>query len=217
MAVTRINDGLTNQQRYRNTAKYKATRDARTKTPEGHAKAAEATKKSRAKNIEQFKLKSQTIEFKKKKSEYNKRVQENPELRAKKIANNRASYQRNKESILAKMRDKYHSGGKENGLIKSRKRRSQLSFATPKWANKDEMKTIYANRGMMHVDHIIPLRGKLVCGLHCAANLQYLDGFANKSKLNKFDADTLPSIVESMAFDVSLHQIAFNAAMRGTI
>ena len=60
--------------------------------------------------------------------------------------------------------------------------------ATPKWANLERIEQLYieaANLGMV-VDHIIPLRHPLVCGLHVENNLQLLTKSENCRKSNKF-------------------------------
>jgi hypothetical protein len=66
----------------------------------------------------------------------------------------------------------------------------------PTWLNSVdlfEMQCIYVyakslnNVGLnYHVDHIIPLRGKEVSGLHLALNLQVIPAIDNLTKSNKF-------------------------------
>jgi len=77
----------------------------------------------------------------------------------------------------------------------SRKRASKLN-RLPSWLSKadlfeTECVYIYAkalsNVGLnYHVDHIIPLRGKQVSGLHLASNLQVIPAMDNLTKSNKF-------------------------------
>lgn len=69
-------------------------------------------------------------------------------------------------------------------------RKAAQRRAIPKWADMDHIRLIYAKArelsqafGIdMQVDHIVPLRGKTVCGLHTPANLQLLAAGLNHKK-----------------------------------
>ena len=58
---------------------------------------------------------------------------------------------------------------------------------TPKWADLNKIKEFYMNcpEGY-HVDHIHPLQGEIISGLHIIENLQYLIASENMSKGNKY-------------------------------
>ena len=67
------------------------------------------------------------------------------------------------------------------------KRRAAKLQRTPSWADLEKIKEVYKNcpEGH-HVDHIIPLQGATVSGLHVETNLQYLTAEENLKKGNKF-------------------------------
>lgn len=67
------------------------------------------------------------------------------------------------------------------------KRRAAVLKATPRWADEEEIKKIYVSSPKgYHVDHIVPLRSKTVCGLHCEHNLIAILAKENMQKSNKF-------------------------------
>lgn len=70
---------------------------------------------------------------------------------------------------------------------KCARRKAKKLQRTPAWANLEKIKNIYqlCPEGH-HVDHIIPLQGKLVSGLHVPENLQYLTKEENLKKGNKY-------------------------------
>ena len=72
-------------------------------------------------------------------------------------------------------------------LSRSSEYKIRTSIRTPAWANLESIKQIYRNcpKGY-HVDHVIPLNGINVCGLHVENNLQYLTAIENMAKGNKF-------------------------------
>lgn len=63
---------------------------------------------------------------------------------------------------------------------------SKIQRTTP-WSELDDIKAFYNKcpKGY-HVDHIVPLNGELVSGLHVLNNLQYLPAVENCSKSNKY-------------------------------
>ena len=71
---------------------------------------------------------------------------------------------------------------------------AQKLNATPTWADRDKINAIYAEAAQLqaltgqeqHVDHIVPLQGDNVCGLHVPENLQILSGTENRTKSNSF-------------------------------
>jgi len=82
---------------------------------------------------------------------------------------------------------RYKESHKDFLCYRENLRRAKKLQATPKWANLSIIKNIYKNcpKGYQ-VDHIIPLQGKNVCGLHVETNLQYLTSSENSKKGNKF-------------------------------
>lgn len=87
--------------------------------------------------------------------------------------------------------------GKIKKYVATAKRRASQIQRTPKWLsaidferieNEYKLATLLSKvtGSPWHVDHVIPLQGKFVSGLHVPSNLQVLRGSENVAKANKF-------------------------------
>ena len=80
----------------------------------------------------------------------------------------------------------WQKNNKGKTCANSSKYRAAMLNRTPSWANMEDIKAVYeACPEGLHVDHIEPLQGKDVSGLHVAWNLQYLTPYDNISKGNR--------------------------------
>lgn len=82
----------------------------------------------------------------------------------------------------------YNHGPEKRKSKENLFRKKHVKQATPKWVSKNDLKQVYYNcpEGYQ-VDHVIPLRGKEVSGLHVPWNLQYLTPEDNNKKNNKLE------------------------------
>ena len=106
-----------------------------------------------------------------------------------------ARYQNNKELYLSWLKE-WSLRNPAAAKQRSRQRRIRSKHAFVNWANKDSINAIYAMSKFLtsvvgvqyHVDHIIPLQGKLVSGLHVENNLSIVRADYNLSKGNKYES-----------------------------
>lgn len=112
---------------------------------------------------------------------------------------NSERYENNKDYIKSKVKEyRTNNRGKINAL--SKKYKCSKINRTPEWLTKEhltEISNFYIKAremsiliGVEHqVDHIVPLQGKNVSGLHVPWNLQILTNTENQKKSNKLRND----------------------------
>jgi hypothetical protein len=132
-----------------------------------------------------------------------------------KLAQGRVHYAETAEQQRQIKRDRYNNGyrdkqlainrlhyrnNKADYLARNNKRRIAKIKRTPAWADNalinafyDEARRLTDSTGIQHhVDHIIPLQGELVSGLHVETNLQVLTAHENMSKGNRYSPVAQP-------------------------
>ena len=111
-------------------------------------------------------------------------------------AKSRAYKQANPDKVRALYRAHY-AANKASYTLRSLERRRTIKNQTPAWNDRAKMLAIYAECSKRnelagyikwHVDHIVPLRGKNVWGLHVHTNLRIILASKNLTKSNKYDA-----------------------------
>lgn len=134
-----------------------------------------------------------------------------------KAAYNAEYYKDNAEQIAAYNAEYYKANAEQIGKYKAEYRKANRSImnascakynatklqATPSWLTKAHLKQIrlvyqeaklLSDRGFVHhVDHIVPLQGKNVSGLHVPRNLRAIPASVNRSKFNA-TPDKLPTV-----------------------
>lgn len=100
----------------------------------------------------------------------------------------------NRDKVLA-ARKKWRDSNKGKGAAHCKQRQAAKLQRTVPWADTDKIAELYQAAKAMdffnpctkhHVDHVIPLQGDIVSGLHVHNNLQILTESENCSKGNSF-------------------------------
>lgn len=98
-----------------------------------------------------------------------------------------------------------------NSPGKNKVRRLGVSDRTPTWRNSEVIEGVYKLRRALsevghkpyQVDHIVPLHGRNVSGLHVAANLRIIEAQDNNIKNNHFCTDThVHTVIDEMLLTV---------------
>ena len=113
----------------------------------------------------------------------------------KKVAEKNTKYKNKNKLKVTEYNKKWWSENKDKRATYEAKRRAMQLQRTPSWdpdahliVAKYQLAAMFSQASGIphHVDHIIPLQGKNVSGLHVFSNLRVIPGADNVKKSNKF-------------------------------
>ena len=111
---------------------------------------------------------------------------------------NSSKWQNNNKERYREIAKKCYENTKHKRFAYQALARAAKRNAVPKWINeelKQEIQKFYVEARLKtretgtkyEVDHIVPLMGETVCGLHVPWNLRVITQFENRSKRNSFE------------------------------
>lgn len=150
-------------------------------------------KKANAKDRTEYRKQWQAANKDKTRAYTAKWLAANPESRKAAVQAWRAANPEKVAAMNAKAGAKWAASNKGTRMASVRARQLSKKMRTPPWAEMEAIADVYKEAarvtretGVPHeVDHVLPLQGKLVSGLHVLANLQILERSMNRSKGNK--------------------------------
>jgi 5-methylcytosine-specific restriction endonuclease McrA len=101
-------------------------------------------------------------------------------------------YEKNRAAIIQKVLERLKNNPSKDAA-RSQFRNAIKRNAIPAWANMKNIEALYQKASELtsssgvkwHVDHIVPLKSSLVCGLHVESNLQVITATENIKKGNR--------------------------------
>lgn len=109
----------------------------------------------------------------------------------------RAAWKEANSERISEVNAAYVEANRERLVASCAARRAAKRNACPAWADHEKIVAVYAlaqqmtkDTGILHsVDHMVPLKSKLVCGLHVEHNLEVLTLADNSGKCNHWWPD----------------------------
>jgi len=117
----------------------------------------------------------------------------NPE----KVSQKNIAYKAKNKEKVTEYNKQWWSENKDKRASYQAKRKATILQKTPNWLTESDLRMIEAKYSLAamltretgiihHVDHIIPLQGRKVSGLHVFSNLRVILGSDNVKKSNKY-------------------------------